>query len=110
MGVLGRGLAFQPVLVSLPYTQTYTYDNDTTITLQNILTLKIFHQNYFLKNKIKNKNKQTNKQQQQQQKPKHQNPTILTNVFDMALKVNTLHVKKWQRTDSHEKRNRIYLY
>ena len=46
MTVLGRGLIFQPVLASLPYIQTCTYNNDTIITLQNILPLQIFHQNY----------------------------------------------------------------
>ena len=66
--VLGRGLIFQPVLASLPYTQTCTYNNDTIITLQNILTLQIFHQ--------------TKKK------------TIQANVFDMALKWSMLHVKK----------------
>ena len=47
MTVLGRGLVFQPVLV----THTCTYSNNNIITLQNI-ALQIFHQ----------KNKQTNKQ------------------------------------------------
>ena len=46
MAVLGRALVFQPVLASLPYTKTYAYDSHTIITLQNILTLQIFHQNY----------------------------------------------------------------
>ena len=45
MTVLGRGLILQPVLISLPHTQTSTYNSDTIITLQNILALQIFHQN-----------------------------------------------------------------
>ena len=40
MTALGRGLIFQPVLASLPYTQTCTYNSDNIITLQNILTLQ----------------------------------------------------------------------
>ena len=40
MTILCRGLIFQPVLASLPYTQTCTYKSDTIITLQNILTLQ----------------------------------------------------------------------
>ena len=42
--MLGCGLIFQPVLASLLYTQKCTYNNDTIVTLQNILTLQIFHQ------------------------------------------------------------------
>ena len=38
MTVLGRGPVFQPVLASLPYTQTYTYNNYTIIIFKNILT------------------------------------------------------------------------
>ena len=38
--VLGRGLVFQPVLASLPYTQKCTYNSGNIITLQNILTLQ----------------------------------------------------------------------
>ena len=45
MMVLGRGLIFQLVLISLPCTQTNTYNSDTIITLQNMLTVQIFHQN-----------------------------------------------------------------
>ena len=41
MMVLGRGLIFQAVLASLPYTQTGTCYSDTIITLQNILTLQM---------------------------------------------------------------------
>ena len=44
MTVLGRGLIFQPVLASLPYTRTCTYNSDTIKPLQNILTVQIFHQ------------------------------------------------------------------
>ena len=40
MTVLGHGLIFQPVLVSPPYTQTCTYNSDTIIALQNILTVQ----------------------------------------------------------------------
>ena len=35
--VVGRDLIFQPVLTSLPYTQTCTHNSDTIITLQNII-------------------------------------------------------------------------
>ena len=48
-GRSGHGLIFQLVLTSLPYTKTCTLC-DTVIALQNILTLQIFHQNYFIKN------------------------------------------------------------
>ena len=44
MTVLGRGLIFQPVLASLPYTHTihaHNYTDDIIITLQNILTVQI---------------------------------------------------------------------
>ena len=40
MTVFGRDLIFQPVLASLPYTQIGTYDNDTILTLQDILTYR----------------------------------------------------------------------
>ena len=66
MTVLGHDLIFQPVLASLPYTQTCIYNNDTIITLQNVLTLQLFHQNIRCK--------------------------IQANVFDLALKLSTLHV------------------
>ena len=72
MTVLGRGLIFQPVLASLPDIQTCTYNNDTMITLQNILTLQIFHQNCYKKKKN----------------------TMQADVFDMALNLSPLHVKK----------------
>ena len=38
MRVSGHGLIFQPVLVSLFYKQTYTYNNDTIMTLQKFDT------------------------------------------------------------------------
>ena len=44
MTVLVRGLIFQPVLASLPYTHTihaHNYNDDTIITSQNILTVQI---------------------------------------------------------------------
>ena len=84
MTVLGRGLIFQPALVSLPYTQTRTYNSDTIITLQNILTVQIFHQNYFKKasppKKKQNKTKKTkqtkqNNNNQKQNKPHTKNKT-----------------------------------
>ena len=43
MTVLGHGIIFQPVLASLPYTQTCTYNNGAIVTLQNISTSQIFH-------------------------------------------------------------------
>ena len=51
MAVLGRNLIFQPVIASLSYTQTRAYNNDTILTLQDILTLQIFHQFFFKKRK-----------------------------------------------------------
>ena len=84
MTVLGRSLIFQPVLTSLPYTQTCTYDNnDTIITLQNLLTLQVFHQNYEKGNMQKN--------------------TMGANVFDIALNLSTLHVKKNSKGHIHMK-------
>ena len=38
MTVFGRGLIFQLVFASLPYTQISAYNNDTIITLQKIVT------------------------------------------------------------------------
>ena len=66
MAVLDYGLIFQLVLASPPYTQTCAYNNDIIITLQNILTLQIFHQNI---KKIK----------------------IQANVSDTTLKLSILH-------------------
>ena len=64
-----RGLIFRAVLASLAYTQTCTYNKDTITTLQNIIsTLQIFHQCFKY--------------------------TIQANVFNMALKLNKLHVQK----------------
>ena len=48
-------------LANLPYTQTCTYNNDTILTLQNILTVLIFHQNYFTKNTHTQKTRDTSK-------------------------------------------------
>ena len=62
MTVSGRGLIFQPVLASLPYTQKWTYNNDAIVTLWNILPLQISHQ-FVFNTKI----------------------TILADVFDLAL-------------------------
>ena len=45
MTVLGRGPIFQPVLASLTYTHTCTYNSDAIITLQNILTVQILYYN-----------------------------------------------------------------
>ena len=72
MTVLGRGLISQTVHASLLCTQRCTYTNDTIIALQNMLPLQISHQNY-------------------KKAYKH---TILANVFNMALKLRTLHVQK----------------
>ena len=87
MTVLGRGLIFQPVLASLPYTQTCTYNSDTIITLQNLLTVQIFGQNNFFnpppkKKKDNNNNNNNNKTHD------------TSKCFEMALKLSTLHVKK----------------
>ena len=46
MTVLGRGLVFQPVLV----TQTYTYNSNNIITLQNIYITDFPSKHFFLKN------------------------------------------------------------
>ena len=53
MTALGRGPIFQPVLASLPYTQTCTYNSDNIITLQHMLTLQIFHIFFQIQNKTK---------------------------------------------------------
>ena len=62
--VLDRGLIFQPVLASLPDTQTCTYNGGAIITLRSILTEQTFHQNYFKKyppQKNNNNNNNNNK-------------------------------------------------
>ena len=74
MAVLGRGLIFQPVLASLPYTQTCTYNSDNIITLQNILTLQI---------PIKINLKKT-----------YRKSHDTSECFDVALTLSTLDVKK----------------
>ena len=98
--VLGRGLVFQPVLV----TQTCTY-NSKYITL----TLQIFHQkgekknnnknNLFFKKNIttplppkKNKTKQKQKQKTHNNSNKRGHNT--SECFDMSLKLDKLQVKK----------------
>ena len=44
--VLGHGLIFQPVLTSLPSTQTYTYNIDIIVALQKV-TLQITNQSEY---------------------------------------------------------------
>ena len=90
MTVLGRGLVFQPVLV----TQTCTY-NSKYITL----TLQIFHQKR--RKKTKNKKNQTHpplKKNQKNPKNPHNNSNErghnTSECFDMSLKLGKLQVKK----------------
>ena len=59
MMVLTRGLIFQPVLASLPYKQTCTHNNDTIITLQNILALQTIHQEKKERKKRKQRKRRT---------------------------------------------------
>ena len=89
MTVVGRGLIFQPVLVTL-YKNYAHYNNDTIIIIQNIII-------DWYRFSIKVKNKKAKKKPQ-------------ANVFDMALKLSTLNKKQKQKmTDYNEKRDRIYL-
>ena len=97
MTVLGRGLVFQPVLV----TQTCTY-NSKYITL----TLQIFHQKRRKKNKKQQKQpffkknittlppppKKTTKKQPHNNSNKRGHNT--SECFDMSLKLDKLQVKK----------------
>ena len=108
MTVLGRGLVFQPVLV----TQTCTY-NSNNITLQNIDIT-----DFPSKKKKKKKkgtyqppphrptrpkktttHKQTNKQKKKQKQKQTNHPTTkestdTSKCFDVSLKLSKLHVKK----------------
>ena len=67
MTVLGSGLIFQPVLASLPYTQTCTFDSDTIIEHFGITDFpsKLFKTK---QNKQKNKNNNNKKQNKTNQK------------------------------------------
>ena len=82
MTVLGRGLIFKPVLASLPYTQTCTFDSDTIIEHFGITDFpsKLF--------KTKNKTKQNKTKTKTKQKTHD-----AIKWFDMILKMSTLHVK-----------------
>ena len=91
MRVLGRGLVFQPVLV----TQTCTY-NSKYITL----TLQIFHQKRRKKsnkNNLLKKNKHNNPPPQKKTKTPHNNSNKrghnTSESFDMSLKLDKLQVK-----------------
>ena len=98
MTVLGRGLVFQPVLV----TQTCTY-NSKYITL----TLQIFHQKrrkktttkttFFLKKEHNNPSPPKKKKKPKKQKT-HNNSSKrghnTSECFDMSLKLDKLQVKK----------------
>ena len=79
MTVLGRGLIFQPVLASLPYTQTCAYNSDTVSTLQNITDITDFPSTLKIKIKTYKKSHDT------------------TDCFDMALKLSTLQAKNDKR-------------
>ena len=88
MTVLGRGLVFQPVLV----THTCTYSNNNIITLQNI-DITDFPSN-----------KQTNKQTKNPTPPPlpqthnyNNNKKILADVLTLTLKLSKLHIKKKTR-------------
>ena len=101
MTVLGRGLVFQPVLV----TQTCTY-NSKYITL----TLQIFHQkrrekkkqnknNLFFKKEHNNPSPPPPKKKKKTQKTKTHNNSNkrghnTSKCFDMSLKLDKLQVKK----------------
>ena len=92
MTVLGRGLVFQPVLV----TQTCTY-NSKYITL----TLQIFHQKrggkiFFKKNITTPPPPPPKKNTKNQKKPHNNNKRghNTSECFDMSLKLGKLQVKK----------------
>ena len=100
MTVLGRGLVFQPVLV----TQTCTDNSNNIITLQNI-DITDFPSK-------KKKFKRTHQPPPPPPKKPHNNKKRShdsSECFDMSLKLSKLHVKKWQRSKSNDKHNRIYL-
>ena len=98
MTVLGRGLVFQPVLV----TQTCTY-NSNDIALQNI-GITDFPSKNKNKNKTNNNNKiffieHTNsktrpKKKEKKRKKSNKRSHDASECFDVSLKLSKLHVKK----------------
>ena len=92
MTVLGRGLVFQPVLV----TQTCTYNSKKIM-----LTLQIFHQK---RKKISKRTKQLPPPPQKKiTHNKNKRGHNTSECFDMSLKLGKLQVKKWQRSQSNDK-------
>ena len=87
MTVLGRGLVFQPVLV----TQTCTY-NSKYITL----TLRIFHQKREKNLFQKEHNNPPPPKKKKKKNPQHSNKRghNTSECFDMSLKLGKLQVKK----------------
>ena len=108
MTVLGRGLLFQPVLV----TQTCSYNSNNIITLQNIEITDFSSQKNFFQKNITTPPLAPPPPKKKTHPKTHNNNNRSHNTsecFDMSLKLSKLHVKKRQRSKSNDKYNRIYL-